>query len=120
MDSKRRTFKPYQKYLKELTRTFYKIKYTIILRAQNQFAEVLATLASMVKTPEGVWARPLEIEKKYQVAHGEIPSCYEILKFLELGTYPEEANKKEHHNENHDDAMHLRERESVCVCVCVE
>ena len=40
--------KPYQQYLEDLTKTFDKIEYTIILRAQNQFADALATLASMV------------------------------------------------------------------------
>ncbi|XP_023872144.2 uncharacterized protein LOC111984761 [Quercus suber] len=47
--------KTYQQYLEDLTRTFDKIEYTIIPRGQNQFANVLATLASMVEMPEGVW-----------------------------------------------------------------
>ena len=46
--------KPYQQYLEDLTKTFDKIEYTIIPRAQNQFADVLATLASMVEILEGV------------------------------------------------------------------
>ena len=53
--------KPYQQYLKDLTKTFDKIKYTIIPRGQNQFVDALATLSSMVEIPEGVWTRPLEI-----------------------------------------------------------
>ena len=51
--------KPYKKYLEDLTKTFDKIEYTIICRAQNQFADVLATLASMVEILERVWTRPL-------------------------------------------------------------
>ena len=47
--------KPYQQYLKDLNKTFDRIEYTIIPRAQNQFADALATLASMVEIPEGVW-----------------------------------------------------------------
>ena len=47
--------KPYSKYLEDLTKTFDKIEYTIIPKAQNQFADSLATLASMVEIPEGVW-----------------------------------------------------------------
>ena len=43
--------KPYQLYLKDLTKTFDIIEYTVIPRAQNQFADVLATLASMVEIP---------------------------------------------------------------------
>ena len=46
--------KPYKQYLEDLTTTFDKIEYTIIPRAQNQFVDVLATLASMVEIPEGV------------------------------------------------------------------
>ena len=47
--------KPYQQYLEDLTKTFDKIEYTIIHRAQNQFVDALAMLASMVEIPEGVW-----------------------------------------------------------------
>ena len=63
--------KPYQQYLEELTRTFDKVEYTIIPSAQNQFANALATLASMVEIPEGVWTRPLEIKQSYQLVHKE-------------------------------------------------
>jgi len=38
-----------------LTKIFDKIEYTIIPRAQNQFADALTTLASMVEMPEEVW-----------------------------------------------------------------
>ncbi|XP_050280814.1 uncharacterized protein LOC126721798 [Quercus robur] len=47
--------KHYQQYLEDLTRTFDRIEYTIIPRAQNQFADALAILASMVEIPKGVW-----------------------------------------------------------------
>ena len=47
--------KPYQQFLEDLTKTFDKIEYTIIPRAQNQFADALATLASMVEIHKGVW-----------------------------------------------------------------
>ena len=46
--------KPYQQYLEDLTKSFKKIEYNIILRAQNQFVDALATLASMVEIPKGV------------------------------------------------------------------
>ena len=46
--------KPYQQYLEDLTKTFKNIEYTIIPRAQNQFVDALATLASMVEIPKGV------------------------------------------------------------------
>ena len=63
--------KPYQQYLEDLTKTFDKIEYTIIPRAQNQFVDTLATLASMVEIPKGVWIRPLEIEQSYGMVHKE-------------------------------------------------
>ena len=61
--------KPYQQYLEGLTKTFNRNEYTIIPRAQNQFTDALATLASMVEIPEGVWPRPLEIEQSYELVH---------------------------------------------------
>jgi len=101
--------KPYQQYLEDLTKTFDKMEYTIIPRAQNQFADALATLASMVEIPEGLWTQPLEIEKSYEEVHKrktkasiitieeeEVPWYYKIMKFLELGVYPDGANKREH------------------------
>ena len=50
--------KPYQQYLEDLTKTFDKIKYTIIPRAQNQFVDALETLDSMVEIFKGAWSRP--------------------------------------------------------------
>ena len=57
MEVEEKHLKPYQQYLENLTKTFNKIEYTIIPRAQNQFADALATLASMVEIPEGVWTQ---------------------------------------------------------------
>ena len=100
--------KPYQRYLEVLTKTFDRIEYTIILRAQNRFMNALATLASMVEIPEEVWTRPLEIEQSYVMVHKEktetsvlvieeewIPWYYDIMKFLELGVYPDDVDKRE-------------------------
>ena len=101
--------KPYQQYLEDLTKTFDKIEYTINPRAQNQFVDALATLASMVEIPKGVWTQPLEIKQSYGMVHKEkakasvlvmeekgIPWYYDIMKFLKLGVYPNGANKIEH------------------------
>ena len=95
--------------MEDLTRTFDKIVYTIIPRAQNQFTDALATLASMVEIPEGVWTRPLEIEKSYEEVHKrktkalvmaieeeEVPWYYDIMKCLELKAYIDGADKREH------------------------
>nr|XP_023917465.1 uncharacterized protein LOC112029013 [Quercus suber] len=100
--------KPYQKYLEDLTKTFDKIEYTIIPKAQNQLVDDLVTLASMVKIPEGAWTRPLEIEQSYEEVHKrkteasvmtieeeEVSWYYNIMKFLELGAYSDGVDKRE-------------------------
>ncbi|KAL0008376.1 hypothetical protein SO802_009878 [Lithocarpus litseifolius] len=99
---------PYQQYLEDLTKTFDKIEYTIIIRAQNQFADALAILASMVEILEGVWTQPLEIEQSYEEVHKgktkasvmtieeeEVLWYYDIMKLLELKAYPNGADKRE-------------------------
>ena len=73
--------------------------------------DTLATLASMVEIPKGIWTRPLEIEQSYEEVHKgkteasvltieeeEVPWYYDIMKFLELGAYPDGANKREHYS----------------------
>ena len=61
--------KPYQQYLEDLTKTFDKIEHTIIPRTQNQFADALTTLVSMVEILKGVRTCPLEIEQSYEEVH---------------------------------------------------
>ena len=45
---------PYQLYLEDLTKTFDRIEYMIIPKAQNQFVDALTALASMVEILEEV------------------------------------------------------------------
>ena len=103
--------KPYQQYLEDLTKNFNRIKYTIIHEVQSQFADALATLASMVEISEGVWTQPLEIEQSYEEVHKgktettimtieevEVLWYYDIMKFLELGAYPDGVDKRERHS----------------------
>ena len=52
---KKKHLNSYQQYLEDLTKTFDKIEYNIIPRAQNQFPDALAIFASLVEIPEGVW-----------------------------------------------------------------
>jgi len=69
------------------------------------------TLASMIEIPETVWTQPLEIEQSFRLVHKEkakasvlvieeegVPWYYEIIKFLELGVYPDGANKRERYS----------------------
>ena len=55
---KKEHLKPYQQYQEDLTKTFDRIEYTTIPIAQNQFANALATLASMVEIHKGLWTKP--------------------------------------------------------------
>ena len=70
--------------------------------------DALTTLASMVEILEEVWTWPLEIKQKYQLVHKEKENLailaieeegalwfYDIMKFLELGIYPNGVRKKE-------------------------
>ena len=57
-----------------------------------------------------IWTRTLEIKQSYLLLHEEkkelstlaveerVPWSYDIMKFLELGIYPDSANKKGHHS----------------------
>ena len=54
--------RPYHAYLELLVRRFDELRYTHLLRVQNQFADVLATLASMVDIPIDVIIRYLLIK----------------------------------------------------------
>ncbi len=38
-------------------------------RSQNQFADALATLASLVQIPEGTFVQPIEIKRREVLAH---------------------------------------------------
>ena len=73
--------------------------------------DALATLASIMEIPKGVWTRPLEFEQSYEELHKgkteasvmaaeeeEAPWYYDIMKFLEIGAYLDGANKREHHS----------------------
>ncbi|RVW20125.1 Gag-Pol polyprotein [Vitis vinifera] len=73
--------------------------------AENQFADALATLASLIVIPAGVNVRPLLIETRSAPAYycliGEIedqielPWYHDIYQFLSCGAYPESASAKD-------------------------
>ncbi|PKI42305.1 hypothetical protein CRG98_037305 [Punica granatum] len=83
---------PYHEYLEELAKNFEKISFTYTPRVKNQFADVLATLASMASISEGNIIEPLEIEVAKGPAHynaveaSEAKPWYEdIRNFLRTG-----------------------------------
>ncbi|KAL3729340.1 hypothetical protein ACJRO7_026449 [Eucalyptus globulus] len=53
---------PYHEFLEELTKEFEEISFEYLPRSQNQFANALATLSSMLRVMEGLDIEPLKIE----------------------------------------------------------
>ena len=99
--------KPYQTYLERVCRKFTKIEYTYVPRAQNQFADALATLASLVQIPENTFVQPIKIKRREAPTHerevcvldDEIndgkPRYHNIRNFVEDSVYPKGADKKD-------------------------
>ena len=56
--------RPYHAYLELPVGRFDDLSYTNLPRVQNQFADALATLASMIDIPEGVIVSPLLVETR--------------------------------------------------------
>ena len=84
---------------------FDELRYIHLPRAEDQFADALATLASMVEIPAGVIVRPLLIETRSTLAYccligdienqDELPWYHDIYQFLSCGAYPETAIAKD-------------------------
>ncbi|PKI74808.1 hypothetical protein CRG98_004826, partial [Punica granatum] len=93
---------PYHEYLEELAKSFEKISFTYTPRAKNQFADALATLASMASISEGNVIEPLEIEVAKGLAHCNAIEAFEakpwyedIKNFLRTGQYPQFADRRD-------------------------
>ncbi|XP_010664672.1 uncharacterized protein LOC104882549 [Vitis vinifera] len=97
--------KPYHAYLDLLSDGFDVLRYIHLPRAENQFADALATLASMIVIPTGVTVRPLLIETRSAPAYYcligkiedqiEFPWYHNIYQFLSCDTYPESTSAKD-------------------------
>ena len=61
--------KPYHAYLDLLIDRCKKLRYIHLPKAENQFVDALATLASMIEIPAGVTMRPLLIETRSAPAY---------------------------------------------------
>ena len=91
--------RPYHAYLEVLVERFDNLSYTHLPRAQNQLADALATLASMIDIPEGVVVRPLLVETRVVPTYcclidesrfdDGLPWYQDIYQFLIYSTYPE-------------------------------
>ena len=97
--------KPYHTYLDLLVDRFEKLRYIHLPRAENQFADALATLAFVIEIPAGVTVRPLLIETRSTPAYccligdiedqDELPWYHDIYQFLECDAYLESASAKD-------------------------
>ena len=84
---------------------FDDLRYTHLPRAQNQFADALATLASMIDIPTDATVRLLLIESRSALAYccliddtkldDGLPWYHDIYHFLRLGVYPEAVMAKD-------------------------
>ena len=52
---------PYHQHLVELIKKFKDVSFVYVPRSQNQFADALATLASMIQITEGTKIQPLKV-----------------------------------------------------------
>ncbi|PKI44321.1 hypothetical protein CRG98_035288 [Punica granatum] len=93
---------PYHEYLEKLTENFEDILFTYTPRMTNQFADALATLASMVSITRENLIEPLEIEIAEGPAHcnaieaSEAKPWYEDIKnLLRTGQYPPFADRRD-------------------------
>ena len=100
---------PYQTYLETLIDQLEKVEYTYLPREENQSADALARLASMVRIPKKIEQMPLTIEKRHKSAYiqaieddeviqeeeEEEPLYTEILNYVTKGEYPFHADKRE-------------------------
>ncbi|XP_075086166.1 uncharacterized protein LOC142168893 [Nicotiana tabacum] len=83
--------------MKELCKKFTKIEFRDVPRIQNEFADALATLLSMIQYPDKNYIDPIEIETKDQYAYffhvneeqDSKPRYHDIKKFLATQEYPE-------------------------------
>ena len=81
------------------------MRYIHLPREENQFADALATLASVVEIPVGVIVRPLLIETRSAPAYccligdienqDELQWYHDIYQFLSCGDYPETTTPKD-------------------------
>ncbi|XP_070035657.1 uncharacterized protein [Nicotiana tomentosiformis] len=91
---------PYLYYVQELRKRFTKIEFKHVLRIQNEFADALATLSSMIQHPDKNFIDPIPVgihHRPAYCAHVEEetdgnPWFHDIKEYLAKGEYPEHAN----------------------------
>ena len=94
---------PYIQYVQNLCKRFRKIEFRHTPRIQNELADALATIASMIKHPDIDYINPLDIDLKEHPVHCShvesepdgLPWYFDIKRYLESGTYPEDATSNQ-------------------------
>ncbi|XP_030453603.2 uncharacterized protein LOC115675132 [Syzygium oleosum] len=88
---------PYHEFLEELAKEFQEISFDYLPKSQNQFADALATLSSMLQATKGLDIEPLRIEilkrPAYCMIIEEEPDgeswYHDILNYLQKGEFPQ-------------------------------
>nr|XP_004250667.1 uncharacterized protein LOC101267192 [Solanum lycopersicum] len=94
---------PYVQMVRKLCKRFRKTEFRHTPRIQNEFADALATISSMIQHPEKSYIDPLEIGLKEQPAHclhvekesDGNPWYINVKRYLEAGEYPEKATSSQ-------------------------
>ncbi|XP_070041399.1 uncharacterized protein [Nicotiana tomentosiformis] len=90
---------PFLHCVQKLIRRFTKLEFKHVPRIQNEFADALATLSSMIQHPEKNFINPIPIGIQKQPAYyahveeefDRNPWFHDIKEYLEKGEYPENA-----------------------------
>ena len=90
---------PYHKYLERMMEEFEEITFDYLPRAQNHFADALATLSSLLQAEDGMDIKPLRINILEQSAHCMVVQAefdnevwfYDIKTFLQAREFPKRS-----------------------------
>ncbi|XP_075086248.1 uncharacterized protein LOC142168964 [Nicotiana tabacum] len=91
---------PYLHIVKEFCKKFTKIRFKHVPKIQNEFADALATLSSMIQHPDKNYTDPIDVEVQDQHAYyfyvdeepDSKPWYYDIKRFIEVREYPKNAS----------------------------
>lgn len=94
---------PYLHCVKEISKKFTRIEFKHVPQIQNEFADALATLYSMIQHPNKNYIDPIKVEIHHQPAYcfhvdeemDEKSWYYDIKRLFEVGEYPENATSKQ-------------------------
>ena len=95
----------YWDYLATILLSFDQCKFIHLPREENQIADALAILASMWENSAGPGARPVILAKSRSLCYEKIrvmpvqatkkPWYYDLQRYLDIGEFPEDAERKE-------------------------